>query len=701
MTRPRMLIRAAAPLLLATMMLSAGSGATQAATCNLGNNIKHVVQIQFDNVHLRRDNPNVPSDLEQMPNLLNFMLNNGTVSGNHFTPLISHTANDIITTLTGVYPDRAGVPVANSYRVFDQNGHPSSSHTSFIYWTAVDATDGKPVMVNENGKTAPAPWVAFTRAGCDFGAFSIANLEFETLPGDVGVVYGTTSQQFLTVQAERNSPNPAIRQQANTDWLGIAIHCAQGSKMYGNINVQPAISSGPVRDLDGNVIADAFGHPGFPNTFSPTATQTLGYVATMLEAGVPVVYAYISDTHDNKAGFGAFGPGEAGYVAQLAAYDKAWGQFFARLAAEGIDKSNTLFTFTADENDHFVGGTPTPASCDGVTTPCTYFYPNTTVRSVGELSANLDSLLLTQRANQTPFLVHADDAPTIYIDGNPKPTDGVTRTFAHDLAALTWVNPLPGKNNQVDQLAQFLADPAEMKVLHMVTFSPARTPSLTMFGNPDYFFQTTTGSLPLAPQNCGTDPTFCVVQNNGFAWNHGDVQQDITRTWFGMVGPGVRHQGRNDRVFSDHTDLRPTALVLLGLKDDYVSDGRVLAEKLERRALPDSLAPRDDEEDSDFIELARVYKQLNAPLGTLGKNSLALATRSIKSTDTTYAWFLSQIVPLTAERDGLAGEIKLALAAAEFGNRSTRDFRADVLITRAKALLDRVEDLAERSRRQH
>jgi len=26
--------------------------------------------IQFDNVHLRRDDPNVPSDLEQMPNLL-------------------------------------------------------------------------------------------------------------------------------------------------------------------------------------------------------------------------------------------------------------------------------------------------------------------------------------------------------------------------------------------------------------------------------------------------------------------------------------------------------------------------------------------------------------------------------------------------------------------------------------------------------
>ena len=37
--------------------------------------IKHVIYIQFDNTHLTRDNPNVPSDLEQMPHLLNFVKN--------------------------------------------------------------------------------------------------------------------------------------------------------------------------------------------------------------------------------------------------------------------------------------------------------------------------------------------------------------------------------------------------------------------------------------------------------------------------------------------------------------------------------------------------------------------------------------------------------------------------------------------------
>src|SRR5215471_641677 len=49
---------------------------TAAAQCQLnspGGKIKHVVYIEFDNVHFSHDNPNVPSDFEQMPILLNFI----------------------------------------------------------------------------------------------------------------------------------------------------------------------------------------------------------------------------------------------------------------------------------------------------------------------------------------------------------------------------------------------------------------------------------------------------------------------------------------------------------------------------------------------------------------------------------------------------------------------------------------------------
>ena len=101
-----------------------------------------------------------------------------------------------------------------------------------------------------------------------------------------------------------------------------------------------------------------------------SAATTLGYVAQMQEAGVPVTFAYISDVHDNHAGGGAYGPGEAGYVAALKSYDDAFGKFFDRLAADGINKSNTLFVVTADENDHYAG--QQAQNCDGVNTPCVY-----------------------------------------------------------------------------------------------------------------------------------------------------------------------------------------------------------------------------------------------------------------------------------------------------------------------------------------
>jgi hypothetical protein len=68
-----------APILLGGTSLALACANVQAAaplqaSCHLqsaGNKIKRVVYLQFDNVHLRRDNPNVPSDLEQMPHLLN------------------------------------------------------------------------------------------------------------------------------------------------------------------------------------------------------------------------------------------------------------------------------------------------------------------------------------------------------------------------------------------------------------------------------------------------------------------------------------------------------------------------------------------------------------------------------------------------------------------------------------------------------
>jgi hypothetical protein len=699
--------------LLAGAALAIASGSAQAAatvqaSCKLnsvGHKIQRVVYITFDNVHLTRDNPNVPSDLEQMPNLLNFLQNNGVVSGNHHTPLISHTAHDIVTALTGVYGARSGIPVANSYGFFRSDGS-VGIQSSFLYWTGTSA-DGHPEMVNEHGKIAPAPWVPFTRAGCDVGAFSVANIEFESIPGDVDTVFTDP-----TSPERKLADDPSQTDLANTSFLGIAIHCAQNSPLcnnshgrpdllpdepggysgfnalYGHYHVKPVISpNDEIRDMDGNVIQDGHGNPGFPgfstpffHRFDPTATQSLGYAAQMLEAGVPVVYLYIADAHDRnpttvtaQINTNAYGPGEAGYVQALRAYDSAFGKFFARLAADGITRDNALFVVVPDENDHFVGGQPSPSNCDGINTPCTY-------ATIGEINTYIDRLLLTQRMNSTLFSVHSDSAPTFYINGNPTPTDTVTRTLEQDVAALVTNNPITGAT---DTLSAFLADQAVMNLLHMTTSVPDRTPSFTMFGNPNYFNQVASKSQGHGT-SCSTMPA-CVFVGPAFAWNHGDVQSDITTTWFGMVGPGVTSMGRNDNVFSDHTDIRPTILALLGLSDDYVSDGRVLMEFVAPELVPDR---------HQYINLAQGYKQITAPVGTLGLSSLTYANRSIIGDNTTYNKYLTQIAGLTSTRNNLTSQMISLLNAAAFSRRPIQPQQASNLISQGNQLISNVKGLA-------
>src|SRR3954471_17406207 len=187
---------------LAAVVVTSGAGSlaaprtTEAATttsCHLGNGVQHVINIVFDNVHFSRDNPNVPSDLEQMPHLLNFLQQYGTVFSNSHTPLIAHTANDSLAIYSGLYGDRHGQPLTNSYKVYNPDGSTDPA-TSFTYWTSpiVDTKSSPPNPTFPNpvdhapsmaysdtvpasgapDRITPAPWVPFTRAGCTVGNFS-------------------------------------------------------------------------------------------------------------------------------------------------------------------------------------------------------------------------------------------------------------------------------------------------------------------------------------------------------------------------------------------------------------------------------------------------------------------------------------------------------------------------------------------------
>src|SRR5690349_6623792 len=107
---------------------------------------------------------------------------------------------------------------------------------------------------------------------------------------------------------------PAARALAQTDFVGIGVHCAQNSSLcsaanhgrpdlladepggYSGFNglfgakyVDPIIHpSGPMTDLDGNTIQDPFAQPGFPGFDGMEATLSLAWVAQMQEAGIPV-----------------------------------------------------------------------------------------------------------------------------------------------------------------------------------------------------------------------------------------------------------------------------------------------------------------------------------------------------------------------------------------------------------------------------
>src|SRR6188472_2837591 len=184
---------------------SSASTSSSTTSCELGNGVSHVINIVFDNVHFFRDNPNVPSDLEQMPHLLSFLESNGTVFSNSHTPLIAHTADDSLTLYTGLYGDRHGQPVTNSYKTYNPNGSTDPA-TSFAYWTSpiVDTKtnppfpnpiDPTPTMLygGTSNKVTPAPWVPFTRAGCTVGDFSTANMVLENATVDIPTVFGAGS----------------------------------------------------------------------------------------------------------------------------------------------------------------------------------------------------------------------------------------------------------------------------------------------------------------------------------------------------------------------------------------------------------------------------------------------------------------------------------------------------------------------------
>src|SRR5207249_4122415 len=229
-------------------------------------------------------------------------------------------------------------------------------------------------------------------------------------------------------------------------------------------------------------------------------------------------------------------------------------------------------------------------------------------------------MVYTQSGDSTLFSVHSDDAPTVYVNGtSAQPirdqTDPLVRNLEREMSQLSWLNPYTGvvENN----IMVALADHIGMKTLHMVTADPFRTPTFTPFADPDWFFFATSGATPAT---CATQVACAFIPsrtNQSFAWNHGDIQDEIASTWVGYVGPGIRHLG-TATPWTDHVDLRPTILGLLGLTDDYRHDGRPTWEIIEKSAIPAAVLATK----GTTTQLGVVLKQLTAPFGAFAMQTL-------------------------------------------------------------------------------
>src|SRR5207248_8454153 len=126
----------------------------------------------------------------------------------------------------------------------------------------------------------------------------VANAVLENTATDVLTVFGATSPEAAAVKADAD--------QAFADYVGIAVHCAQGSSvcssgredrlpqepggytgfqgLFGHKSVVPIISpGGPLEDLNGQPVQDLKGHQGFPGFDGLPPAVTLAYIAAMQE----------------------------------------------------------------------------------------------------------------------------------------------------------------------------------------------------------------------------------------------------------------------------------------------------------------------------------------------------------------------------------------------------------------------------------
>jgi len=137
----------------------------------------------------------------------------------------------------------------------------------------------------------------------------------------------------------------------------------------------------------------------------------------------------------------------------------------------------------------------------------------------------------------------------------------------------------------------------------------------------------------------------------------------------------------------EETDIRPTMLYLLGLKDDYESDGHVITQAVQHvsRAL------------AATADLAAGYDQIESSVGQFGTDTLIADTKALasgsSSDDSAYQTEQQTLLKLANDRDRAVTKIKKALNDAAH-NQGLHHGQVRHYLSLVNNLLQRADALA-------
>ncbi len=479
---------------------SAGCAATSSVTvtctartasnsCELGNGagaVKHVIYLQFDNTHLTRDRDAVPSDLEQMPNLLNFIRGNGTMMANDHTILISHTAGGILSSLTGNVPGSQRADRDEQLRAHDEHRHVLVPELVRVLDRPDDGREHPETWWVPTARRTPAPWVAYTRAGCDVGAVGAANIVLENtstasnggrlqgvryryaaVPGGDDVerrvlrlrsararadrlrrVRRPLRERLRPVRTRRGRLAPGRARRLRR--LQGAVRCTAdrpGAHRHGHERCRSPTSSGTPSSIPSGSPASPASTACRRQCRSPTSRRCKSTASPSPTPTSPMRTTPRRPRATRTPRTARARPVTCSSSTTTTPRSATSSRASLPTASTSRTRSSSSRSTRAITSR---AGTPLRPPATASTRPATG-----RTRLVGEINANIDTLVqhqfpalyssfLASTATNT-FTVHGDSAPTFYLAkkgmGALGQTDADTRTFERTIAGLTAVNP--------------------------------------------------------------------------------------------------------------------------------------------------------------------------------------------------------------------------------------------------------------------